>query len=118
MLLEKLGAGGLRDAPDVYLVAAGERNEFAALQLAERLRDAWPGLRLQFNLGGGAVKTQFKRADKSGAAYALILGEEEIARGVVAIKDLRGGRPQEECATGQLSERIGKLLGLTEPKAE
>jgi histidyl-tRNA synthetase len=118
LLLEKLGAGAQRDATDVYLVAAGERNELAALQLAERLRDAWPRLRLQFNLGGGAVKTQFKRADKSGAAYALILGEEEIARGVVAIKDLRGGRPQEECATGQLSERIGKLLGLTEPKAE
>ena len=118
LLLEQLGLGSLREPPDLYLVAVGERNDFAALQLAERLRDAWPTLKLHFNLGGGSFKSQFKRADKSGAAHALVLGDDEIARGVVAIKDLRGGTPQEECPIERLSERIGRLLGLTGANAE
>ncbi len=118
MLLEKLGNVAVRDRPQAYLVAVGERADVPGLQLAERLRDAWPDLRLQFNLGGGNFKTQFKRADKSGALYALVLGEDEIARGVVAIKDLRGGRPQEECAFDRVGERVGVLLGLEQGKAE
>ena len=57
--------------------------------MAEQLRDAWPKLRLQINLGGGSFKTQFKRADKSGAQFAIVLGDDEVARGVVALKALR-----------------------------
>ena len=76
------------------------------------MRDAWPGLRLQINLGAGSFKTQFKRADKSGAELALVLGEDELARGVVAIKSLRQERAQEECPLDQISERCGLLLGL------
>jgi histidyl-tRNA synthetase len=118
MLLEKLGNVAARDRPQAYLVTVGEHADVPGLQLAERLRDAWPDLRLQFNLGGGNFKTQFKRADKSGAHYALVLGEDEVARGVVAIKDLRGGQPQEECAFDRVGERIGVLLGLKQGKAE
>jgi len=118
MLLEKLGNVAARDRPQAYLVTVGEHADVPGLQLAERLRDAWPDLRLQFNLGGGNFKTQFKRADKSGAHYALVLGEDEVARGVVAIKDLRGGQPQEECAFDRAGERIGELLGLKQGKAE
>ncbi len=112
MLLEKQARIAARDRPQIYFVSVGERTDVFGLKLAERLRDAWPALRLQFNLGGGNFKAQFKRADKSGAAYALVLGEDEIARGVVAIKDLRGGMPQEECAIGRIAERLGVLLGL------
>lgn len=112
MLLEKQARIAARDRPQIYFVSVGERTDVFGLKLAERLRDAWPGLRLQFNLGGGNFKAQFKRADKSGAAYALVLGEDEIARGVVAIKDLRGGMPQEECAIDRIAERLGVLLGL------
>jgi histidyl-tRNA synthetase len=112
LLLEKQARITSRDRPQIYFVSVGERTDVFGLKLAERLRDTWPRLRLQFNLGGGNFKAQFKRADKSGAAYALVLGEDEVARGVVAIKDLRGGQPQEECAIDRIAERLGVLLSL------
>jgi histidyl-tRNA synthetase len=80
--------------------------------LAEQLRDAWPQLKLQTNLGGGSFKAQFKRADKSGAELALVLGDDEVVRGVVALKMLRREAPQEECPLARISERLGQLLGL------
>jgi histidyl-tRNA synthetase len=112
MLLEKQGLGVVRDHPQVYLVLAGAATEAAGLQLAERVRDAWPDLRLQINLGGGSFKTQFKRADKSGAEWAVVLGDDEVARGVVSLKNLRRDAAQEECAIDGISERLGTLLGL------
>jgi len=112
MLLEKQGLGAARDRPQVYLVLAGERTEIPGLELAERLRDAWPALKLQVNLGGGSFKTQFKRADKSGAQFAIVLGDDEVARGIVALKDLRRDGAQEECAIDRINERLGNLLGL------
>jgi histidyl-tRNA synthetase len=112
MLLEKQGLGLERARPQVYLVLAGERTEIAAFKLAEQLRDAWPDLALQINLGGGSFKTQFKRADKSGAQFAILLGDDEVARGVVAVKALRREMAQEECPISQISERLGVLLGL------
>jgi histidyl-tRNA synthetase len=99
--------------PHIYLVLAGERTEAQGFRLAEQMRDAWPSLRLQVNLGGGSFKAQFKRADKSGAEFALVLGEDELARGVVALKALRRDMAQEECPIAQISERLGTLLGLT-----
>jgi histidyl-tRNA synthetase len=63
-------------------------------------------------LGGGNFKAQFKRADKSGAQLALVLGDDEAARGVVAVKMLRREAAQEECPLGKISERLGQLLGL------
>jgi histidyl-tRNA synthetase len=59
------------------------------LVLAEALRDLLPGLRLQLHCGGGGFKNQFKRADRSGARFALVLGEEEVAEGCIAVKSLR-----------------------------
>jgi histidyl-tRNA synthetase len=118
MLLEKQGLGVQRQRPQVYLVLAGERTEIAGSKLAEALRDAWPDLALQVNLGGGSFKTQFKRADKSGAEFAILLGDDEAARGVVAVKALRRELAQEECAISQISERLGVLLGLKGRVAE
>jgi histidyl-tRNA synthetase len=118
MLLEKQGLGLTRDRPQAYLVLVGDRTEIAGFQLAEQLRDAWPALKLQINLGGGNFKTQFKRADKSGAQFAIVLGDDEVARGVVALKALRQDSAQEECAVAQVSERLGVLLGLTLKAAE
>jgi histidyl-tRNA synthetase len=112
MLLEKQGWVPARDRPQVYLVLVGERTELQGFQLAEQLREAWPDLRLQVNLGGGNFKTQFKRADKSGAQFALVLGDDEVARGVVALKALRQELAQEECPVDRISERLGALLGL------
>ena len=106
---------GQRDGarrPQVYLVLVGEPAEVLGFKVAEQLRDVQPRLRLQINLGGGNFKTQFKRADKSGAEYAIVLGEDEAARGVAALKALRRESAQEECAIGALGERLGALLGL------
>ena len=68
-------------APEVYIVVNGQRAEREALRLAEQLRDALPGRGVLLNLGGGNFKTQFRRADRSGARLALILGDEELDRG-------------------------------------
>jgi histidyl-tRNA synthetase len=113
MLLEKQAADVAPQRPHIYLVLAGERAEIEGFKLAEQVRDAWPSLRLQANLGGGSFKAQFKRADKSGAEFALVLGEDELARGIVALKALRREMAQEECPIAQISERLGTLLGLT-----
>ena len=112
MLLEKQNSPLPNLKPQIYLVLAGEQAELPGFKLAEALRDAWPGLGVQINLGKGNFKTQFKRADKSGAELALVLGEDEVARGVVAIKALRRESAQEECPLQQINERIGILLGL------
>jgi histidyl-tRNA synthetase len=118
MLLEKQGLTAPRERPDVYLVLVGEHSEMPGFALAERLRDAWPQLKLQINLGGGSFKTQFKRADKSGAQFAIVLGDDEVARGVAALKDLRRDVAQEECAIEQINERLGSLMGLKSWEAE
>ena len=112
MLLEKQGLAAVRQRPQVYCVLVGENTEVQGFKLAEQLRDAWPDLKLQINLGGGSFKSQFKRADKSGAEFALVLGDDELARGVAALKDLRRDVAQEECAFDRISERLGVLLGL------
>ena len=112
MLLQKQNLDLLKARPQIYLVLVGEQAEIPGFQLAERLRDAWPELGVQINLGGGSFKTQFKRADKSGAELALVLGDDEVARGVVAVKALRRESAQEECPLERISERIGNLLGL------
>jgi histidyl-tRNA synthetase len=79
---------------DVYVIASGAGVQSAAMQLAEKLRDADPSLKLMTNFGGGNFKKQFARADKWGARVALVLGEEEVANNQVVIKDLRNGEQQ------------------------
>ncbi|MCC5859725.1 MAG: histidine--tRNA ligase [Ectothiorhodospiraceae bacterium] len=93
-LVEELGLAPQQRELDVYMVVAGDRAQEAALVLAERLRDALPGLRLQMHCGGGSFKSQFKRADRSGARFAVVLAEDELARGQVGLKDLRDGGEQ------------------------
>jgi histidyl-tRNA synthetase len=112
MLLQKQNLSPPRLRPQVYLVLVGEHTELKGFRLAEQLRDAWPDLALAVNLGGGSFKTQFKRADKSGAEFALVLGDDEVSRGVVAVKPLRQELAQEEWPLDQISERLGILLGL------
>lgn len=99
-LIELLKTRTARDAPvpHAYLVTAGEGTQAIGMQLAERLRDRVAGLRIQSNLGGGSFKAQFKRADRSGALLALVLGEDELRRGELAIKHLRAPAEQEQVA--------------------
>ena len=77
-----------------YMVAVGENSTESAIELAYALRAGNPALQLTFNLNGGSFKAQFKRADKSGAMLALVLGEDEIREGKLAIKFLRSGKEQ------------------------
>ncbi|WP_417446050.1 histidine--tRNA ligase [Kangiella sp.] len=79
---------------DVYMVALGEQAELSALQLAEQLRDQWPAVRVRMNCGAGNFKKQFKRADKSGAKIALVIGEQEVQDGTVGVKYLREHKEQ------------------------
>ncbi len=81
-------------AADVYLLAPGDDSGAHALLLAEQLRSALPTLRIQVHCGGGSMKSQMKKADRSGARLGLILGENERANGTVSIKFLREKRPQ------------------------
>ena len=62
----------------------------AVMLLAERLRDACPGLQIVTHCGGGSLKSQFKRADRIGAKLAVMVGGEELRSGMVTLKDLRG----------------------------
>jgi histidyl-tRNA synthetase len=97
-------------APAIYLVLSGERAELAGLALAERLRDAMPGAGVIVNMEGGSIKTQMKRADKSGATVAVIVGEDEAARGFAAVKWLRAGTAQQEWAWDELPGRLAAAL--------
>jgi histidyl-tRNA synthetase len=109
-LMAQAGNTAPAAAPDVYIVVNGQRAERAALRLAEQLRDALPGRGVALNLGGGNFKTQFRRADRSGAQLALILGDAELDRGVAAVKPLRREDGQIDCPLSELPARIALLL--------
>jgi histidyl-tRNA synthetase len=97
-------------APDVYFVIAGEHAAAAGLTLAEQLRDSLPAAKIETNCGGGSFKSQLKRADKSGARYAIILGDSETERRVVGLKSLRVEQPQIEASwEGLAAELAGRL---------
>lgn len=80
------------------------------MALAEDLRNAVDGLRLTVHCGGGSVKSAMKKADKSGAAVALILGEEELARETVALKPLRSDTGQASLARGPLIDMLTRTV--------
>lgn len=98
-------------APSVHaaLVAADAALQADTLALAESLRDRLPWLRLQLPTGGGSMKSQLRRADRSGAAVALIRGAEETAAGQITIKDLRGDAEQYAVAIERLPEILSAL---------
>ena len=108
LLLETLGKvpESISRQIDVYLCAFGEQAELAGLRLSEGLRDRLPGLRLAVNAGGGSFKSQFKKADKSGALFALILGDDELAKQEIGLKPLRGQGEQQNIAWDALAEHL------------
>ncbi|MFK3771074.1 MULTISPECIES: histidine--tRNA ligase [Pseudomonas] len=108
LLIETLGKvpESISRTLDVYLCAFGEQAELAGLKLSEQLRDRLPKLRLAVNAGGGNFKNQFKKADKSGALFALILGDDELAKQQVGVKPLRGQGEQQNIAWDALAEHL------------
>ena len=109
-LLRQLPTQPQAAAADVYVVLNGERAALAGGRVIESLRDALPHRRFELNLGGGNFKAQFRRADRSRAALALIIGEDELDRGVVALKPLRLESGQSECPMAELPGRIEAAL--------
>lgn len=95
LLEEQYQQGELGQSLDVYLVAVGERAQAEALALAERLRDHVPQLALQVNGGGGSFKAQMKRANRYAAKYALIVGDNELDSGLLALKPLQTDEAQQ-----------------------
>ncbi len=83
-----------KHTPHVYLLLSGEQATERGILLAEQLRDQLPDLRILTHCGGGSLKSQFKKADKSGAQLALVLAEDEIVQNQVSIKFLRAETPQ------------------------
>lgn len=99
-------------SPHAYLLLAGEAAEQQGQVLAEQLRDQLPQLRLAMNCGGGSLKSQMKRADKSGARLALIVGENEMTNQQVSIKYLRQEQEQQVIALAELPEFLSTSLQL------
>ncbi|HBG50460.1 MAG TPA: hypothetical protein DDW89_01410, partial [Gammaproteobacteria bacterium] len=98
-------------APDCYLVWAGEGLAAPALQLAEELRRI-KGARVMQHCGGGSFKAQLKRADRSGARFAVILGEQEWADRRVQVKPLRENLPQYSIPLTELAPwLVGQGIG-------
>lgn len=93
-LLEATGSLPETETVDVYLVAVGEAAASQSLLLAEQLRDQLPDLKLITHCGGGSFKNQFKRADRSGARWTFILGDDEVKQKVVGVKRMATGEQE------------------------
>jgi histidyl-tRNA synthetase len=112
-LLALLQASGVEfpdGCPHLYLVLVGEQGRLRGLVFADELRDALPGLRVQCNCDGGSFKSQFKRADRSGAEYALVLGDDEVEQQTVTLKPLRTDAGQEVLQQRDAAARLRELL--------
>jgi len=102
LVVANAGAERFKLSPHAYVL--GDEPVSERFSLAERLRDQLPWLRLVTDLQGGSFKAQFKRADRSGARLALVLGQQEIAEGRVTVKDLLGTDPQQTLARDALAQ--------------
>lgn len=109
-LMDEEGVPAPDGAPHVYMVRVGVDAERAGFVFAEQLRDTLPGLRLVMDCSGGSFGNQLKRADKSGARVAIILGEEEARTKRAALKPLRNDAEQIELNWDSLAERLAIWL--------
>ncbi len=103
-------AVALPSAVDIYVVFAGEGTTLAAFELAEKLRSELPHLRTMTHCSGGNFKKQFKRADKSGAKFALVIGESEVQNQQVVVKDLLSGAEQQTLALNDVVEYLKNIF--------
>ena len=111
-LCEEEGVSLSLGEADLYLL--GEDSDICQnflLQLSESLRDALPDVTIIRHLGAGSIKSQLKKADKSGARWALIVGDRELDAGVVSLKPLRTREEQQRVERSRLVEVLGPLIG-------
>lgn len=96
---------------DVYVTAMGDDTQSYAVEVAEHLRNILPDARIMMHCGGGNFKKQLKRADKTGARLALLLGSDEMQSRNVGVKPLRDGQEQVTVSFDSLCEKVSELLG-------
>ena len=108
-LLEETPPVSMEKSADIYFVASGN-TEIKAQLIANELRRDMADVHIVTNCGGGSFKSQFKKADRSGASFALILGEDELQRGVVGVKSLREDRAQKEVLINDLPNSLEGLV--------
>lgn len=104
-LLDQQGAAAAELAPDIYVLNAAAQ-EGAGLILAEELRNTVPERSIVYHCGSASLKNQLKRADRSGARLAVIIGEDELAAGEVTLKPLRGGMEQRRISRTELEKAL------------
>lgn len=110
LLVEEQGLDQSNNNPHAFLVMSGDEAELTGTALSEKLRDTHPALRLMVNAGGGSFKSQLKRADKSAAAYALILGETEVESEQIVIKPLLNSGEQQTISIDDLSDFVEQQI--------
>ncbi len=112
LLMQTLNVDAIA-APDLYIVSSDEKAFGKAMLEADRIRAEFPGLGIVQHLGGGSFKSQFKRADKSGATWAMVFGAEEMVSGKVTLKPLRANEEQMTLSREELDVFLGQLEQLT-----
>ncbi len=110
LLQKQVANTNVLQAPHAYMVTFGDAAQQAGLALAEQLRHALPALSLRVDCSGGSFKNQLKRADKSGAQWVLIIGDDEVAQQAVALKFLRDEKPQQVLKQSELASQLQQLM--------
>jgi len=107
--MEKLGKSADANVPDVFVIGTDEVSAADSLILAEYIREQIPSASVLHNTAAGSLKSQFRKADKCGAAYAVIVGGDELANGQVTLKPLLAGGEQQTLLRTELA---GTLKGV------
>lgn len=110
-LLDTLRRDALQESPDAFLIVAEDVGQEAAIVMAEWLRDTIPHLGLAYSSGiAGSIKSQFKRADKSGAPFAVIFGANEQQSGSLSLKSMRDDTPQQTASREEIAELLKQAI--------
>jgi len=110
MLLLQAAAAPVAPAPEIYAMALGAGTQAYLLPIVERLRETLPQVRIDWHLGEGSFRSLMKRADRSGARIALLVGTDELADSQVVVKPLRGEAQQLRVGSMELPQVLGSLL--------
>jgi len=110
LLIEQLEDVPVEKMVDVYMICVGPEAEKLGMCLAEKIRTEIDGIKLQLNCGGGSFKSQFKKADKSGAEHAIIIGEDEVSCNEVSLKPLRTDQQQKNISHEQLIQELTETI--------
>ncbi len=113
-LFEACGGKAPDADPDLYIVAVGDAALARGFEIAEKLREDIADIRVELNLGGGSFKSQLRRADKSGAEFALVLGDDEVAENRAGLKPLRHDQDQASIALEHLAAELSGRLQRNE----